>query len=119
MAAIIMWLRGYHAGKTGVIPSHSNVPLPLSPALRGRPDGLFAFGGAAGGAGENARLRASWRLARKMPRPGERGKVTIWGNMTSTQRGLRNSDINPPHRPPPCDIFRASPRARPLRATPG
>jgi hypothetical protein len=44
MAAIIMWLRGYHAGKTGVIPSHSNVPLPLSPALRGRPDGLFASG---------------------------------------------------------------------------
>jgi hypothetical protein len=30
MAATIMWLRGYHAGKTGVIPSHSNVPyLPL------------------------------------------------------------------------------------------
>jgi hypothetical protein len=26
MAATIMWLRGYHAGKTGVIPSHSNVP---------------------------------------------------------------------------------------------
>jgi hypothetical protein len=25
MAAIIMWLRGYHAGKSGVIPSHSNV----------------------------------------------------------------------------------------------
>ena len=26
MAATIMWLRGYHAGKTAVIPSHSNVP---------------------------------------------------------------------------------------------
>ena len=26
MAALISWLRGYHAGKTGVIPSHSNVP---------------------------------------------------------------------------------------------
>jgi hypothetical protein len=23
MAALIMWLRGYHAGKTGVIPAHS------------------------------------------------------------------------------------------------
>jgi hypothetical protein len=25
MSATIMWLRGYHAGKTGVIPAHSNV----------------------------------------------------------------------------------------------
>jgi hypothetical protein len=33
MAAIIMWLRGYHAGKTGVIPSR---PRSLDPTAMRR-----------------------------------------------------------------------------------
>jgi hypothetical protein len=41
MAAIIMWLRGYHAGKTGVIPYQTPDPY-------GRPSGPIAFAGTEG-----------------------------------------------------------------------